>query len=223
MSAATVDPVPLPHSRIAAFRGALCASGDRSFSVDERTIQISGITIVFDGFAARVSEGSPTPTLAERLASLSSIFRIPIFDANGSRLEPLSPPPRESDVPVVTFHAPLTAIDTIIDQCALVARCSPREGRIELPDVDAVLALCGRVVRVRFTSMPPAHMRVKLGGALLQILRTTDALEIGTRVALASAPPPWLARLLETLGWRTQGTAGVEFARAPRARGTGAP
>jgi hypothetical protein len=203
-------------NRLDAFRGALAALGEGVTTVDDHTLAVGNTTLVFDG--ERIVVPLEQPAVAERIARLGSIFRIAVVTPDGVPIATTPTPAQNERASLVTIQAPRSIIDEIIEQAALIERSSPTSARFGIPNIEAMIALAAAIVRIRFYSIPPEYARVKLGGALVQIVRVTDAAGIGTRVALPTRAPAWFDRTLTTLGWQIQGSAGVEYARAPFAK-----
>ena len=208
----------LTPERINSFKGALRALGNDVIVHDERTMTIAGATFVFDDQAIVVDAGALVGSLAERIGVLSRIFRIPVVDSNGERIEAPAAAKRPMLKTISLLQAKETIVDDIITTCSLVDRTTPTSGRIGIKNVDVLIDLSHNVVRLAFRAIPPADVRVLLGGALIQIARVTDEIGLGTRVSLPSTAPDWLSRTFGLLGWHVEGTAGIAFSRPTHGR-----
>jgi hypothetical protein len=208
----------LTPERINSFKGALRALGNDVIVHDERTMTIAGATFVFDDQAIVVDAGALVGSLADRIGVLSRIFRIPVVDSNGERIEAPVAAKRPMLKTISLLQAKETIVDDIITTCSLVDRTTPTSGRIGIKNVDVLIDLSHNVVRLAFRAIPPADVRVLLGGALIQITRVTDEIGLGTRVSLPSTAPDWLSRTFGLLGWHVEGTAGIAFSRPTHGR-----
>jgi hypothetical protein len=217
-SLAALAPATLTPERINSFKGALRALGNDIVVHDERTMTIGGATFVFDDQTIIVDAGALAGPLAERIGVLSRIFRITVVDSNGERLAPAAATKRPMLKAVSLLQAKETIIDDIITTCSLVDRTTPTSGRIGIKNVDVAIDLSHNVVRLAFRSIPPADVRVLLGGGLIQITRVTDEIGLGTRVSLPTTAPEWLSRTFGLLGWHVEGTAGIAFSRPTHGR-----
>lgn len=218
LSPAALAPATLTPERINSFKGALRALGNDVVVHDESTMTIAGASFFFDDNAIVVDARALSGELAERIGVLSRIFRIPVVDTNGERIAPPAAAKKPMLKAVSLLQAKETIVDDIITTCSLVDRTTPTTGRIRIRNVDVTIELSYNVVRLAFRALPPADVRVLLGGALIQITRVTDQIGLGTRVSLPAAAPDWLARTFALLGWHVEGAAGIAFSRPTRGR-----